>query len=100
MGPFLQVQLGTTEALASMFTLVWSVFYAMGQGICKKVRWKGGTGIMLTTQVPGLRIVQGGGTFGKIVRVLRTCKLNSDCITCIISVYSWYVRVSQKGPGG
>ena len=39
MGPFLQVQLGTTEALALMFTLVWSVFYAMGQAICNKVRW-------------------------------------------------------------
>ena len=28
----------------------------------------------------------GGGTFGKIVRVLRTCNLNSECITCIIGV--------------
>ena len=69
-----------------MFTLVWSVLYAMGQAICKKVRWKVGTGIMLTTQVPGLSIVLGGGTFGKIVRVLRTCNLNSECITCIIGV--------------
>ena len=24
--------------------------------------------------------------FGKIVRVLRTCNLNSECITCIIGV--------------
>ena len=55
---------------------------------------EGGNRCMLTTQVPGLSIVQGGGVFGKIVRVLRTCNLNSECITCIIGVI--VIRASVK----